>query len=97
MRRICCFWDNLVTADLYVLAISETWLTVDHGDEDLGSLCPAGCTFSQSPGIGRRGGGYAIVEGGAEIKECKESTVTNIRSKKEVIYDTQKSGFRWVT
>ncbi len=30
--RIC---DHIVTADLDVLAISETWLTVDHGDEDL--------------------------------------------------------------
>ncbi len=56
--RIC---DHILAVDLDVLAISETWLTVDHGDEDLWSLCPAGYTFVQSSRIGRRGGGVAIV------------------------------------
>jgi hypothetical protein len=52
---------HLFTTDLNVLAITETWLTSEHGDEIFANTIPEGYTGIQVPRVGRRGCGIAFI------------------------------------
>jgi hypothetical protein len=52
---------HIIFHDLDLLAITESWLREDEGDEILRELCPAGYVSLQKPRVGRRGGGVAII------------------------------------
>ncbi len=52
---------HLLTFDLDVLAITETWLTPEHGDEILGNTIPEGYIGIHVPRVGRQGGGIAVI------------------------------------
>jgi hypothetical protein len=64
-RSVACKPDVisslLLSADLDVLVIIESWLNERHGDDILHGLCPDGYAFMQVPKIGRRGGGTSLV------------------------------------
>ena len=64
-RSVACKPDVitslLLSADLDFLAITESWLTEQHGDDLLHGLCPDGYASLQAPRIGRRGGGTALI------------------------------------
>ena len=46
---------------LDMLAITESWLTVENGDEVLRSASPLGYSLVHKPKVGRRGGGLACI------------------------------------
>jgi hypothetical protein len=55
-----------LTTRVDVLAITESWLTIDHGDTDLKAMCPIGYSAIHSPRVinksgKRRGGGLAVL------------------------------------
>jgi hypothetical protein len=52
---------HLFTFDLDILAISETWLTPEHGDEILANTIPEGYVGIHVPRVGRQGGGIAVI------------------------------------
>jgi hypothetical protein len=53
---------HLITYDLDLLAITETWLTERHGDDDLLNICPTEFSAVHSARLGgRRGGGVALI------------------------------------
>ena len=51
----------LLSADLDLLFITETWLNAQHGEDILLGVCPEGYASFQVPRIGRRGGGTALI------------------------------------
>ena len=51
----------LASNDFDVLAITETWLTVERGDDDLRLLCPDGFNVFHLPRVGITGGGVAVL------------------------------------
>jgi hypothetical protein len=51
----------LASNDFDVLAITETWLTVERGDDDLRLLCPDGFNVFHLPRVGRTGEGVAVL------------------------------------
>ncbi len=51
---------HLLTFDIHVLAITETWLTPD-GDEILANSIPEGYVGIHVPRVGRRGDGIAVI------------------------------------
>ena len=52
----------LLSSDLDILAVTETWLTDDeHGEADLAVACPNGYSASHVPRLGRKGGGVAVI------------------------------------
>jgi len=52
--------QHLLSTNLDVLAVTETWLTAEHGDATLKNVCPAGydCVHFTRDGIG---GGVALI------------------------------------
>lgn len=52
---------HIVCHNLDVVAITESWLREDSGDDILRELCPAGYSSLHKPRIGKRGGGVAII------------------------------------
>jgi len=52
--------QHLLSTNLDVLAVTETWLTAEHGDGTLKNICPAGYDAVQVPRDGR-GGGVALI------------------------------------
>ncbi len=52
---------HLLTFDFDVLAITETWLTPEHGDEIFANTIPEGYVGIHVPRVGRRGGGIAVI------------------------------------
>ena len=53
--------DHINFHQLDMLAITESWLTVENGDEVLRSATPPGYSFVHKPRVGRRGGGLACI------------------------------------
>ena len=53
--------QHIVCHNLDVVAITESWLREDSGDDILRELCPAGYSSLHKPRIGKRGGGVAII------------------------------------
>ncbi len=54
--------DHILSNKLDILAITETWLTAEHGDEVILNLCPAGYATVQTPRMdGSRGGGIGLL------------------------------------
>jgi hypothetical protein len=51
----------LASDDFVVLAITETWLSAEPGDDDLRLLCPDGFNVFHSPRMGRTGEGVLIL------------------------------------
>jgi len=52
--------QHLLSTNLDVLAVTETWLTAEHGDATLENVCPAGYDAVHLPRDGR-GGGVALI------------------------------------
>lgn len=52
---------HIIHNNIDLLAVTETWLTLDNGEEILRSVCPSGYLSLHNPRIGRRGGGLAII------------------------------------
>ena len=52
---------HIISNDLEFLAVTETWLSSDHGDDDLLNVCPAGYNAVHTPRVGKRGGGVALI------------------------------------
>ena len=44
-----------------IIAITETWLSPEHGDHDLLACCPSGYSAVHAPRASRRGGGLALI------------------------------------
>ncbi len=44
-----------------IIAITETWLSPEHGDHDLSVCCPSGYSAVHVPRASRRGGGLALM------------------------------------
>ena len=44
-----------------IVAITETWLTRTHGDNDLAACCPPGYSSAHVPRATGRGGGVALL------------------------------------
>ena len=53
--------QHIVCHNLDVVAITESWLREDSGDDILRELCPAGYSSLHKPRIGKRGRGVAII------------------------------------
>ena len=53
--------QHIISNDLEVLAVTETWLSSDHGEDDLLNICPAGYNAVHTPRVGKRGGGVALI------------------------------------
>ena len=41
--------QHIISNDLEVLAVTETWLSSDHGEDDLLNICPAGYNAVHTP------------------------------------------------
>jgi len=50
-----------VSFDLDLVAVTESWLTPDSGDEVLRGVCPEGYLSLHRPRLDRRGGGLALI------------------------------------
>ena len=62
MKREDIITNHFITYYLDLLAVTETWLSERHGDDDLLSICSAGYSGVHSPRpSGRRGGGVALI------------------------------------
>jgi hypothetical protein len=53
--------QHLVSFDLDLVAVTESWLTPDSGDEVLRGVCPEGYLSLHRPRLDRRGGGLALI------------------------------------
>ena len=53
--------NHLICHKLDLLAITESWLTLDNGDEILRTVFPPGYFYIQKPRTGRRGGGLVLI------------------------------------
>lgn len=54
--------DHILSNKLDILAITETWLTPEHGDEVMLNLCLAGYAAVQTPRMdGSRGGSVGLL------------------------------------
>jgi hypothetical protein len=51
----------LHSTSISVIAITETWFTIDHGSDDLRAFCPDGYSAVHVPRCGSKGGGVAIL------------------------------------
>ncbi len=65
-RSVCCkprvITDHIISNKKDIIAITETWLKPEHGDEVMLNLCPAGYAAVQTPRMdGRRGGGVGLL------------------------------------
>jgi hypothetical protein len=64
-RSVCCKPDvithHLLSNRLDILAITETWLTVQHGEDKLLGICPDGFVAVHNPRIMTSGGGVALL------------------------------------
>jgi hypothetical protein len=62
LKRVDVITHHLITYDLDLLAVTETWLNERHGDDDLLNICPTGFSAVHSARLGgRRGGGVALI------------------------------------
>ena len=54
--------SSTITYNLDLLAVTETWLTLSHGDSDLLDICPTGysAVHAARPS-GKRGGGVSLI------------------------------------
>jgi len=52
---------HIIENNLDFVAITESWLPVESGDEILRGTCPAGYSGLHVPRMGRRGGGVAVI------------------------------------
>ena len=52
---------HIISNDLEFLAVTETWLSSDYGDDDLLNVCPANYNAVHTPRVGKRGGGVALI------------------------------------
>ena len=53
--------QHLLNFDLDLLAVTESWLTSDSGDDILRGICPEGYLSLHRPRLERRGGGLALI------------------------------------
>ena len=64
-RSVCCKPDvithHLLSNRLDILAITETWLTVQHGEDILRGICPDGFVAVHNPRVMTSGGGVALL------------------------------------
>jgi exonuclease III len=52
---------QLVTYNLDLLAVTETWLSAECSNSDLLNVCPAGYSAVHTARLGKRGGGVALI------------------------------------
>jgi hypothetical protein len=57
LKRVDVITHHLITYDLDLLAVTETWLNERHGDDDLLNICPSGFSAVHSARLGGRRGG----------------------------------------
>ena len=60
-KRAAVIHHFLHSTSIDVLAITETWFTIDHGSDDLRAFCPDGYSAVHVPRCGSKGGGVAIL------------------------------------
>ena len=53
--------QHLVSFDLDLVAVTESWLTPDRGDDVLRGICPEGYLSLHRPRLEKRGGGLALI------------------------------------
>ncbi len=53
--------QQITESGLDLLAITETWLTPEHGEEIPRSVCPDGFSAINIPRPGKKGGGLAVI------------------------------------
>ena len=53
--------QHLVSFDLDLVAVTESWLTPDSGDDVLRGICPEGYLSLHRPRLEKRGGGLALI------------------------------------
>jgi hypothetical protein len=53
--------QHLLNFDLDLVAVTESWLTPDSGDDVLRGVCPEGYLSLHRPRLERRGGGLALI------------------------------------
>ncbi|XP_046454933.1 uncharacterized protein LOC124202627 [Daphnia pulex] len=59
-KRTNVISHHLITQNIGLLAVTETWLNSDSGDGDLLNVCPAGYSAVHSSKLTKRGGGLAL-------------------------------------
>jgi len=60
-KRTNVIGHHIITYNLDLIAVTETWLNADCGDGDLLNICPAGYSAVHSARLGKRGGGLALI------------------------------------
>jgi hypothetical protein len=60
-KRTNVISHHLITYNLDLLAVTETWLSAESGNSDLLNVCPAGYSAVHTARLGKRGGGVALI------------------------------------